>query len=195
MSYIKLEECAKFNESIYEVMGILSDTNDTPYIKGEYFGFFLNRLVRRFLADPNYTQNSFNSAMFNESKKKTLINASDSIAAMINRSDPIVSAGELHYAVSAIMFGYFGGAGLGKLPYGVMTYWIGIVERVAAALDTYNTGGSQRDVTMAFRRQLVIRGVLSNVVRAINHTWIEPLDGMAHPFWQEGKLTQIEGTK
>jgi hypothetical protein len=195
MSYIKLEECAKFSESIYEVMGILSDANDTPYIKGEYFGFFLNRLVRRFLADPNYTQNSFNSAMFNESKKKTLINASDSIAAMINRSDPIVSAGELHYAVSAIMVGYFGGTGLGKLSYGVMTYWIGIVERVSAALDTYNTGGSQRDVTMAFRRQLVIRGVLSNVIRAINHTWIESIDGMALPIWQEGKLIYAEGTK
>lgn len=193
MPYIKLTERNKFAGSIAEIMGVLGDANDTPYLKGEYFGYFLNRLVKRFLADPDYTQNSFNSAFFNESKKKTLINAADSMAAMINRADPIASAGELNYAISAVMWGYFGETrGFGHQPYGVRAYWAGIVEKVSSSLDSSQVAGSQRDMTMAFRRQMVIRGVMSDVLNETYRLKTAPMqEGQiveTGDIWQDGRL-------
>lgn len=164
MPNIQLNDRVKFKAPITEVLGILKDTNDTPYLKGEYIGYFVNRLAKRFLADPEYVRETFNSAFFNETKKKTLANAADSIAALINRSDPIASANELYYAVTAVLSGFSGLAdGFSPLAYGMRAYVVGIVEKVLTSIDTVNNG-SQRDMTMAFRRHLVIRGVLRDVV-------------------------------
>lgn len=164
MPYIKLNDRAKFAHSIAEVLGVLKDANDTVYVKGEYLGFFVNRCAKRFLADPDYTQNTFNSAFFNEGKKKTLANAADSIAAMINRADPIASAGELNYAITSILWGFLGEAeGFEYAGYGLRAYVSGIIDRVCSSINTVNSG-SQRDMTMAFRRHIVIRGVLADVL-------------------------------
>lgn len=163
MPYIKQEERTKFAHSISEVLGVLKDSNDNFYIKGEYFGYFVNRCVKRFLADPDYVQNSFNSAFFNTSKLKTLSNAADSIAAMINRSDPIAGAGDLNYALSAVMWGFLGQAnGFPEIGYGIRAYLEGILNKICQNIETVNSG-SQKDATMAFRRHLVIRGVLSQM--------------------------------
>lgn len=164
MPYIELNERTKFANLIKDVLGILSDTNDTIYIKGEYFGFFVNRVAKRFMAHPDYTQNSFHSAFFNESKKKTLINSADSIAAMLNRSDPISASGDLNYAISAVLWGYLGQAkGSANAGYGVRTYFKSFVEKVRDSLETVNSG-SQKDATMAYRRYLITRSVLNDVV-------------------------------
>lgn len=165
MPYIKLNDRNKFALSITEVIGILGESNDTFYVKGEYFGYFLNRCVKRFLADPDYVQNSFNSAFFNQSRQKTLANAADSIAAMINRADPIAGAGELNYAVTAILWGFLGDAkGFPSIGYGIRAYLEGIIDRVRDSIQSVNNG-SQKDTTMAFRRHLVIRGVLSHIAK------------------------------
>jgi hypothetical protein len=174
MPYISLTERNKFQAPINEVLGVLRDANDPVYVKGEYFGFFVNRVAKRFLADPNYTHNSFNSAFFNESKKKTLCNAADSIAALINRSDPVHSAGELHYALSAVYVGFLGQAeGFQEATYGLKVYLRGIMEKVLSSVDTVNTG-SQKDMSMAFRRHLVIRGVLADVVESAKDAKVVP---------------------
>jgi hypothetical protein len=163
MPYIKQQDRSKFAHSISEALGILSDGNDNFYVKGEYFGYLVNRCVKRFLADPDYTQNSFNSAFFNNTKLKTLSNAADSIAAMINRADPIAGAGELNYAISAILWGFLGQAeGFPEIGYGIRAYLEGILDKIRQSLETVNNG-SQKDATMAFRRHLVIRGVLNHI--------------------------------
>lgn len=163
MPYIKQEDRTKFAHAISETLGVLKDGNDNFYVKGEYFGYFVNRCVKRFLADPDYTQNSFNSAFFNNSKQKTLANSADSIAAMINRSDPISGAGELNYAISSILWGFLGQAeGFPSIGYGIRAYLEGILDKIRQSIETVNNG-SQKDATMAFRRHLVIRGVLSHI--------------------------------
>lgn len=163
MPYIELENRSKFAPAIMEALGILKDGNDNFYIKGEFLGYFFNRCVKRFLADPDYIQNSFNSAFFNASKQKSLANSADSIAAMINRSDPIAGAAELNYALTAILWGFLGQAeGFPQIGYGIRAYLEGILDKIRQNLETVNTG-SQKDATMAFRRHLVIRGVLSHI--------------------------------
>lgn len=192
MPYIKLNERPKFAASINEVVAILQDDNDTLYVKGEYLGYFINRCVKRFLADPDYTQSSFNSTFFNESKKKTLSNSADSIAAMINRADPIAGAGELNYAVSAVLWGFLGQAkNQPEAGYGVRAFTTGIIERVLSSVTTVNLG-NQRDMTMAFRRHLVIRGVLHDIMLETYRRWTsayEDKKGLENgDIWMDGKL-------
>jgi hypothetical protein len=192
MSYIDLKERAKFSHSISEVLGVLKDGNDNFYVKGEYFGYFVNRCVKRFLSDPEYTKNSFNSAYFNNTKQKLLANSADSIASMINRSDPISGAGELNYALSAVMWGFLGDAdGFPKIGYGIRAYLEGILDKIRESLETINNG-SQKDSTMAFRRHLVIRGVLKHIsFESYRILTVEYQDSKLSEngnYWIDGKL-------
>lgn len=192
MAYISLTERGKFSHLINEVLGVLRDANDPMYVKGEYFGYFANRLVKKFLGDPNYVAQSFNSAFFNESKKKTLANSADSMAAIIHKSDPLNSAGDLHYALSAVYQGFLGMAeGFKKGNYGLKVYLRGILEKVMQTMETVNTG-SQSDMAMTFRRHLIIRGVLADVVdsfKDLSDTHTAALTPLNMPIWDnDGKL-------
>lgn len=163
MPYIKQDDREKFTNSVKEVLGVLGDPNDNLYVKGEYFGFFATRFVKKFLSDPTYTNPAFNSSYFNLSKSKTLSNAADSMSAMINRTDPIAGAGELNYVLSVIYWGFLGESkDFSKASYGVRAYIDGMFDKICSSIETVNTG-SQKDMTMAFRRHIVIRGVLRHV--------------------------------
>lgn len=163
MPYIKAERRQDFKQSIETTLGILKDPNDNFYLKGEFIGYFINRLVRRFLSSPDYTNSAFNSSFFNESKRKSLDNAADSIAALLNRADPISAAGELNYSISAIYWGFLGQCeGFGNANYGSRAYLNGIIDKILSQVETVNFG-SQKDASMAFRRHLVIRGVLDHI--------------------------------
>lgn len=194
MPYIKPVDRTKFAHSISEVLGILKDDNDTLYHKGEYIGYFLHRAVKRYLADPGYTQNTFNSAHFNQSKQKTLANAADSIAALISRADPIAGAGELNYALSAVLWGYLGEADdFPFVGYGMRAYITGIIDRVkSTVVDGPKEGMSPRDATMAFRRHLVIRGVLQDIMTETYRRTTGPYEDAKlaenGDVWVDGKL-------
>lgn len=164
MPYINVEDRVKFEPAVKELLEILHDSTDTIYIKGEYFGYFVNRLVRKWLADPDYVKPAFNSFFFNESKRKALSNASDHLAAAISKGDPLASAAQLNYCLTAVLWGVLGeSAEFPKANYGFRTYLRAMIEKVLQSVETVNTG-SQRDMAMAFRRHLIIRGVLADVV-------------------------------
>lgn len=188
MPYLKLNDRTKFKASIAEALGVMNDQNDTLYIKGEYVGYFLNRCVKRYMADPDYTQNAFNSAHFNADKKKALSNAADTIAALVNRSDPIGAAGELHYALLAVLQGFLGKSkGFQQTDAGLLTYIVGITERVQQSVDSVNVG-SHKDMTMAFRRHLVVRGVLQIVLSNIVLTPVDITLSATDQIWKDGEL-------
>lgn len=198
MPFIKQVNRPKFAPHIMSVLGVLKDPNDTLYSKGEFFGYFVNRVCRRYLADPDYTKESFHSAFFNLDKKKALANCADSIAAMITRSDPISGAGELNYPLTAIYWGFLGEAeGFAMVGYGLRAYLKGVVERIRSTIDSPN-GGSQKDATMAFRRHLVIRGVLTDIMDEtyITKTRLYEDTKLAEngPVWLDGKLVLPEST-
>jgi hypothetical protein len=192
MPYIKSSDRSKFHPSIMSILDILKDPVDTPYIKGEYFGFFVNRLVKKFLIDPDYTLNTFNSIYFNEGKKKVLINVADSIGAMINRSDPIASAGDLNYAITSVLWGFMGDAeGHAVVGYGMRCYLRAIIDKIAQSIESVNSG-SQKDVAMAFRRHLIAKGVLGDVVSETLRVKNGPYEDIKldanGPIWQDGVL-------
>lgn len=162
MPYIKQEDRPKFKDHIQAALGLLNDPNDNPYLKGEFFGYWVNRLSKRFLGS-DYTAPAFNSTFFNESKKKGLDNSADSIAATFSRVDPISAAGECNYCISAVYWGLLGRAeGFASAGYGFRAYLNGVIGKIHDSLETLNAG-NQKDATMAFRRLLVIRGVLDHV--------------------------------
>ncbi len=165
MTYINTADRALFSNLIKETIAVMNDVTDNFFVKGEYFGYFVNRCVRKYLGDPNFTQNAFNSAQFQAPKMKTLTHTADSIAVMLTRSDPIADADKLNYAICAVMWGFLGDAeGTPKIGYGIRAYLEGILDKIKSGLDTVNTG-SASDATQAFRRHLVIRGVLSHVMQ------------------------------
>lgn len=199
MPYIKLEDRPKFKNAIETVLSVITEGTEAPYIQGEYFGYFVNRVVRRFLNSPDYNNNFFNSAFFNESKKKTLTNFADKVAAMLNRADPLSAAGELNYAVSALYWGLLGESqAITSAKYGMRAYFVGILEKIYSSLETVNSG-NQRDATMAFRRHLIIRGVLHDVLseayRRQTAYYEDEKKLENRDIWQLGKLVMPEGVE
>lgn len=193
MPYIKSEDRPKFQVSIEAVLGTLNDPNDNPYVKGEFFGYFVNRLVRKFLGSPDYVNPAFNSSFFNEGKKKALSNAADSIAALLSRADPISSAGNLNYSISAVYWGLLGEAkAFSAVGYGMRAYLNGIIDKIIDQIQTLNAG-NQKDATMAFRRHLVIRGVLDHIQHETYRKSTVPYEEVKEAengsVWVDGQLT------
>lgn len=170
MSYIKQEEKEKFKVSMETAVDLIMSGNESDYIKGEFFGYFINRISTRFLGDPNYTNPSFNSSVFNVEKKKLLTNCADKMSAMLNRSDPMGSAGDYNYIITGLYFNVLGfERSVIDSNYGFRTYLTGMLEKISSSIETVNIG-NQRDTTIAFRRHLIIRGVLNDAIRRIGVT-------------------------
>ncbi len=192
MPYIKLEERPKFASHVHNALSLMTGANDSQYVVGEYFGFFVNRLVRRFLGDPQYGRNTFNSAFFAPDKKKALQNSADSIATSLVRQQPMESAGDLNYSITALYWGLLGeSANLTSARYGMRAYLTGILGKIYETIDSVNTG-SQRDVTMGFRRHVIIRGVLLDVIHEARTQLHDPYEDAKRAengnIWEDGKL-------
>lgn len=193
MSCIDKKNREKFSDHIMSVLSTIADGPEAMYIKGEYFGYFANRLIRKFAGTTDYMNPAFNSSFFNQSKQKTLANAADSLAALINRADPLSSAEELKYAITSVYWGFLGDCDLfaGETPYGLRSYLRGVLEKIRVSLESSNTG-SQKDATMSFRRHLVIKGVLSDIEDETyrNHTSVYEYETMNKngSIWENGKL-------
>lgn len=192
MPYIPMEDRPKFQHAINQMIGIFKESNDNLNTKGEYFGYFVNRLVRRFLQDPNHTANAFNSANFVDTKRKTIANCADSMCAVITSPDVVASAGKLNYGITAVLWGFLGECeGLPEAGYGMRAYLRGMLDRINSTIETVNTG-SKSDMTLAFRRHLVIRGVLGDVIsetyRRTTTDYEEKKLEQNGDIWQDGKL-------
>lgn len=164
MPYIKVQERAKFKPHIDQVLSLLTTGNDSVYVKGEQFGYFVNRLVCHFLNEPQSAEQLFNPGYFAEAKKTTLRSSADHIGALMNRNDPLTSAGDLNYAISAVYWGFLGAAeGVESANYGIRAYLSGILDTVLKAI-TVHTANNAKDATMAHRRLLIARGVMRHVL-------------------------------
>ena len=164
LPYIKLENRINFAPHIVESVDAIMVGAETQYIKGEHFGYLVNRIVKEFIRDPRSKDNSFNSVNFNVAKLARLANCANKISALLPSTDPIAVAGDLNYAISAIYWGISGDA-KDVLPasYGVRSYLKGILHKVHDTIETISNG-SQRDATMSFRRCLVAKGVVSDII-------------------------------
>ncbi len=164
----KLNDRVKFADHIMETVDAIMNGNEAIYIKGEHFGCWANRVVKRFIRDPQAHGHSFNSISFAEAKSKRLSATSDSTAALIDNTNPIAGACELNYAISAVYLGVLGdAAGIDEAKYGFRTYLKSMLGKIYESVDSVSTG-SQRDVTMSFRRHLIARGVVLDVIDGVS---------------------------
>jgi hypothetical protein len=165
MPYILKEDRSKFKEKINQVLDLIKKSNDNFYIKSEYFGYFVNRFVKKYLADPSYAQPSFNSRSFSDEKQKILSNAADTLGSWITKVDPIKGAGEINYVISAILWGFMGESkDFPQVGYGIRAFLEGILEKIKNSVE-YIKNNSQRDTVMSFRKHIVIIGVLNHVMK------------------------------
>ena len=196
MPYIVMKERPKFKPFVLSMVTLVTGGTEAVYTQGEYFGFYVNRVVRHFLNDPTYKQQSFNSNFFNEQKKVALIANADHVAALLNRSDPISAAGDLNYSITAPYWGILGDAEeVTDARYGMRAYLNGTLIKILESIETVNSG-NQRDATLAFRRHLIIKGVLDDVMKETYRrktAWYEDEKKMENrDIWQAGQLVMPE---
>lgn len=163
MPYILPAQREQFKQHITNVLSVIKDPADNLYLKGEHLGYFLNRLTRRFMRlNPEWM--GFNSHFFNATKKKTLESSADAIGMLMESGDPMNAAGELNYVMTAVLWGFMGKSeGFAEASYGMRAYLTGIVQRIHSGIESTNNG-SQADMAMSFRRHLILRGVLQDVL-------------------------------
>lgn len=162
MPYTNRNDRVKFKELIVATVNDIMGGSESDYIKGEYFCYWVHRVLRKYVRDPQADSSSFNSTTFNADKLRKLSASADKVASLI---DPAIQkAGDLNYPISAVYLGITGEAdGVDEARYGFRAFLKGGLEKILNTLFNTSTG-SQADVTMAFRRNLIARGVLSDVI-------------------------------
>lgn len=193
MPYIKQASRVKFKPVLDEIIQIIVSGPEPKYTKGEYFGYYANRLVKLFLQTIDAPNQAFNSANFPEPKRKQINMLLDRLASYLNKSDPIEGAGDLNYAITSVLWGITGDAeGLDPAGYGFRTYLTGMLEVIRDDLKTSRFGASNANPILNFRRYWVCVGVLSDVLDETYRRRTAPYEDVKisenGDIWSEGKL-------
>lgn len=197
MPYIAPDARVKFHDLITETVNLMVNGNEPELIKGEFFGYWVNRITKKFIGDPNYTGTSFNSTFFNEEKRKLLANNADKICSHLNRSEPLKAAGELNYAITAVLWGVCGEADIAaEAGYGFRAYMTAPILAVSESLVTANVG-NHKDMTMSFRRWMLTKKVLWDILFETGRRPTGVYEDIKlvenGDIWEEGKLVVQTG--
>lgn len=195
MPYTRPNDRTKFVEHINDAVQLIAVNNKSFYLKGDYFGYVVNRLVVKYLQDPEVESKTvpvFYSASYPEELRKGLLRVADKMASLMNSSDPIASAGDLNYCITAMMLGVAGEAeGVDMAKYGQRAYLRGVVDTICKSLSLPNMAGAQAAV-MASRRLAMVRGVLGDVVDEWYAMFMRPFEDSKllqnGDIWVDGKL-------
>jgi hypothetical protein len=199
MPYIKPEARERYKELIEESVHAVMDGNEAKLVKGEYFGFLVNRLVRGYMGSADKNSPSFNSSLFNIPKQKKLLELTDKALIYLNQDEPLESAGELNYVISAVLWGIQGQMdGIEQGNYGWRCYLRGVLENIRNMMSssTFTTTGEQRDRLKAGRRYVVALGVVNDVIsecyRSVTAAYENDKRGSNGDIWVCGKLLEGE---
>ena len=195
MPYIKQEDREQFSSLLEDVVNQMTMGNEPDLVRGEFFGYWANRVVKRFLGDPEYTRDTFNSALFNEERRKLLANNADKISTLLTRSDPLGAAGNCNFCISFVYWGLVGDSdNVSEARYGVRAYLRGILDLVSDSLERIDSG-NQRDRTMSFRRYLVLKGVLKDIDSEVYRRKTVPYEDSKisenGDLWHNGKMLRL----
>jgi len=164
MPYIKQSDREKYTKQITEAVEQIILGPEPDHIKGELFGYWANRLVKKYVQDPRAEDQTFNSSGFNKDKVTKVSANADRLAVLIGASSPTETAGDLNFCLSAVYWGILGDDPRVKdARYGMRAYLKGILHKIMESVTSRSTG-SQSDAAMSFRRHLVAKGVLSDVM-------------------------------
>lgn len=193
MPYIKQASRVKFKPVIDEIIQHIISGPETRYIKGEYFGYYANRLTKLFLQTIDAPNQSFNSANFGEPKRKAINMLIDRMASYLNKNDPIEGAGDLNYAITSVLWGVTGDVeGQDTSGYGFRTYLTGMLGVIRDELKTSRFGASNANPILNHRRYWVCLGVLSDILDETYRRRTAPYEDIKiaenGDLWSEGKL-------
>lgn len=198
MPYTKINSRTRFNKTIKEAVVAIMGGNEGKMVKGEYFGFLVNRLVKLFAQTGDFNLAAANSAQFNINKRTLLSKQADKLASMINSDDPLDSGGDLNYVISSIWWGILGDAPeVDTANYGFRAYLHGQMMQVLDNLkrSTFVQSTPAANL-MASRRYTVALGVVGNVCAECYARKDRPYEDQKMQengdIWVEGNLLQDE---
>lgn len=165
MPYIKQDNRPRFQEHINNVVVTIMRNNSPVFVRAEYFGFFVDRLVNKYMLATD-SLNPFNSSNFAPTVRKTLEDFASRIVSQLNRDDMIGSAGDLNFAISSVWWGILGcHAEVNEANYGFRAVTRGMIEQILASLNNIRFAGSDTLSTVInVRRAITVRGVLNDVI-------------------------------
>lgn len=150
MPYIPQKNRGKYHSSIETILDIINVSD--VYLRGEFFGYFVNNLVKVFLKQQSENL-MFQNIKF-DIQKKILDDKVSEIGICFNFLDPLLGAGELNYVISAIYWGLLGDyKNFSNANYGTRAYLNGIIDQILIQLD-------KDDIS---RTNLIVRGVLDHI--------------------------------
>lgn len=158
----KEEVAKKYASLIEELANSIATGPETVYVKGEYFGYFLNKLVKGYAAALDASHPSFNSTLFNEAKKKQITLLTDKIQVFVNTGDPMQAADELHYVVAEVYRQVIANMDA-QMTVPVALYFLGAVEVVKNNLrdSKFDNPSNMALKATTLRRYSMAVGVLS----------------------------------
>lgn len=171
MPYINADKRQSFKNSIEEALRVMTGGHEPAYVKGEYFGYLANRIIKRFAQSSEADIPSFNSNNFNPAKKADLTRIADKFSSLIFGGDPLEGAGDLNYVISTLLWGLLGAANdtlIGETPkanYGTRAYLEGMLEQIRDELNSTKFGSSEtKERIMLYRRLLITKRVVRHIL-------------------------------
>jgi len=182
--FIEEARRTRFVEQINNAVLSIMRNSSAPFVKAELFGFFIDRLVNRYLIALDST-NPFNAAGFNPSTRKGLEDIATKLTALLNRDDPMASADELAYIVATIWTGVLGNHE--EVPDATQPFYYatrGVLEQIISTLNYVRFANEgQNNSVVNLRRAVIARAVLNTVVSRCTNENEQPMC-----FWSEGKV-------
>lgn len=164
MNYVSEDALKRLQPLVNEIIPVIIDGNDTKFVKGEYFGFFVNRLIKGYLLTLDKEAQSFNSSVFNPIKLPKLKLTIDKLLSVINKDDPLASAGELRWAIETVTEA----VNAIDSTYGFKAYLLGAIEQVRNDMEKASFSNTeQKNRLMNFRRYCVTLGVINDVLHTM----------------------------
>lgn len=160
----------RYNTPILELVQIINSANVSQINKGEFFGYFLDHLVHRYIQIPEGKGDQFNAHLFPASIRKSLDLMVQRLAALISTSDPMEMSTDLNYVITQAMDGF---ASPGITP-GMKLFLKGCICKTMTKVQEPSDGtlgNDPGDRVMASRRRVIALGVLSDL---LNHPFTYP---------------------
>jgi hypothetical protein len=166
------ETMAKFDALIGDMPKTVGTGTEAAYQKVEEYGYFVHRVVRRFMQAVDYTAPAYNSTQFNDPKRQLLVQVSDKVANSLIGASPADVSEELTYVLYQVALGIFQS---GNFATSWKAMFTGILENVKLSAGTakYEKPSDQKSIFMNTRRYYVTLGALTSVINKIETGWTQ----------------------
>jgi hypothetical protein len=153
----------RYDVLILELSQIVNSSNVSCATKGEFFGYFLDHLIHRYIQIQEGRGDQFNANLFPAGTRKSLDLMVQRLSSLVGTSDPVEVSTDLRHIIAKVLDGI-----AGTTP-GMSLFLKGCVcktlTKVQAALDT-SLGLDPKDRVMASRRRIIALGILAEL---LNH--------------------------